>query len=264
MEGSREWRPALLGCRGGRAVLVPRRIKHRGRRAGPPLVSVPYADTLHASERGRVRSAITVAPEIGDRALAPERAQNGQPRPVAAQHRAVRPRAARTAPLEARHVGQHAALVQEHQALGADAAHPGRLRPPRLARERHVFAVLLGRAKGALLSRPPRARQRPVHDRRPSAWRCAALPRAPPAPTGTPSSGAQPPRALRPPPSPPTRGCAGPSNTIQPWPTPRGGSCGTRRPGLNAKRSSGCGCGGVQSSLYRWTEGSAGPKPAFS
>ena len=97
-------------------------------------------------------------------ALAAERAQHAQPGPRARRHLAPAP--ARAAAVQARHAGQHAALVQEHQALRRDPAH-ARLgvRRPRRARGGHVRAALLGRVQAPPLSRPaaPRSARPTVH-----------------------------------------------------------------------------------------------------
>jgi hypothetical protein len=71
--------------------------------------------------------------------------------------------AARAAAIEADHVGQHAALVEEDQTRRVDRAYAFRLAPPRLTRLGDVLAILLGGAQAQLLSRPAGPAQRPMH-----------------------------------------------------------------------------------------------------
>src|SRR4051794_11254582 len=100
----------------------------------------------------------------GDHARAPDGAKHADPLPCPAWHAGVGALAPRAAAVAAGHVGQHAALVEEHQALRRDPADPGfRVRPPLGTRLRHVRAVLLGRTEGPLLSRPMQTPQRPAH-----------------------------------------------------------------------------------------------------
>jgi hypothetical protein len=61
-----------------------------------------------------------------------------------------------------RHGGQHAAFIEEHQALGSNPAHARRISSPDRASGGHVLTILLGRPERARLSRPSHAPQRPA------------------------------------------------------------------------------------------------------